>query len=72
MTDSRYNWFAAQFEHEMSAPEFSTTLILERLIDNDSDRFCPILDPDSSGEKVGIYKFPISIQAIQPLLSHRH
>ena len=62
MTDFRYDWFAAHLEYEMSASEFSTTLILERLIDNDSDRFRPILD--SLGEKVRIYKLPISIQAI--------
>ena len=38
MTDFPYDKFAAQFEYEMSASEFSTTLILERLIDY-FDRF---------------------------------
>ena len=51
-----------QFEYEMSASEFSTTMILVRLIDNYLYRFRLILD--SSGEKVRICKFPISIQAI--------
>ena len=62
MTDFPYDWFAAQFEYGIFASEFSTTLILERLIDNYLDRFRFILD--SSGEKVRLYKLPISIQAI--------
>ena len=60
--DFPYDWFAAQFEYEMFASEFRTTLIMERLIDNYSDWFRPMLD--SSGEKVRIYKLPISIQAM--------
>ena len=44
MTDFPYDWFAAQFEYEMSTSEFSTTLILERLINNSSNPFRPMLD----------------------------